>query len=54
MLLDLDELGIPLDNVEGLTLGPRLRDGRRSVVLVSDNNFAASQFTQFLLFAIDD
>ena len=52
LLLDLDELGIPLDNVEGLTFGPRLRHGRRSVVLVSDNNFAASQFTQFLLFTL--
>ena len=52
LLLDLDELGIPLDNVEGMTFGPRLRGGRRSVVLVSDNNFAASQFTQFLLFAL--
>jgi hypothetical protein len=54
LLLDLDELGIPLDNVEGMTFGPRLRHGRRSVVLVSDNNFAAAQFTQFLLFALDD
>jgi hypothetical protein len=52
LLLDLDALGIPLDNVEGMTYGPRLRDGRRSLVLVSDNNFAATQFTQFLLFAI--
>jgi hypothetical protein len=52
LLLDLDTLGIPLDNVEGMTFGPRLRGGRRSVVLVSDNNFAASQFTQFLLFAL--
>jgi hypothetical protein len=52
LLLDLDELGIPLDNVEGLTLGPRLPDGGRSIVLVSDDNFAASQFTQFLLFAL--
>ena len=52
LLLDLDELGIPLDNVEGMTLGPRLRHGRRSVVLVSDNNFAAAQFTQFMLFAL--
>ncbi len=49
-LLDLDKLGIPLDNVEGLTFGPRLRNGRQSLVLVSDNNFAAAQFTQFLLF----
>ena len=53
LLLDLDTLGIPLDNVEGLTFGPRLPDGRRSLVLVSDNNFAAGQFTQFLLFALD-
>jgi hypothetical protein len=52
LLLDLDELGIPLDNVEGLTFGPRLPHGRRSLVLVSDNNFAAAQFTQFLLFAV--
>jgi hypothetical protein len=52
LLLDLDTLGIPLDNVEGMTLGPRLPDGRRALVLVSDNNFAASQFTQFLLFAL--
>jgi hypothetical protein len=51
-LLDLDVLGIPLDNVEGMTFGPRLRHGRRSLVLVSDNNFAANQFTQFLLFAV--
>ena len=53
LLLDLDALGIPLDNVEGITFGPRLRGGRRSLVLVSDNNFAAEQFTQFLLFALD-
>jgi hypothetical protein len=48
LLLDLDDLGIPLDNVEGMTRGPH-----DSLVLVSDNNFAAAQFTQFLLFALD-
>jgi 3-phytase len=53
LLLDLRTLGIPLDNVEGMTIGPNLPDGRRSLLLVSDNNFAASQFTQFLLFALD-
>jgi 3-phytase len=53
LVADLGDLGIPLDNVEGMTFGPRLPDGRRSVVLVSDNNFAATQFTQFLLFALD-
>ncbi|MFI2035180.1 esterase-like activity of phytase family protein [Streptomyces bottropensis] len=40
-----------VDNVEGITLGPRLPDGRRTVVLVSDDNFAARQVTQFLAFA---
>lgn len=52
LLFDLDSLGIPLDNVEGLTLGPRLPDGRQSLVLVSDNNFAPTQFTQFLAFGV--
>ncbi len=51
LLLNLDVLGLPLDNVEGMAFGPRLRDGRRTLLLVSDNNFAAAQFTQFLLFA---
>ena len=35
-----------------MTLGPALPDGSRALVLVSDNNFAATQFTQFLLFAL--
>ena len=52
LLFDLDRLGIPLDNIEGMTFGPRLRDGRQTLVLVSDNNFATTQFTQFLLFAL--
>ena len=52
LLLDLDTLGIPLDNIEGMTLGPNLPDGRRSLILVSDNNFSPAAFTQFLLFAV--
>jgi len=52
LLLDLDALGIPLDNVEGMAFGPDLSDGRRSLLLVSDNNFSPLQFTQFLLFAV--
>jgi hypothetical protein len=51
-LLNLDTLGLPLDNVEGMAFGPKLRGGQRTLLLVSDNNFAAAQFTQFLLFAI--
>jgi 3-phytase/alkaline phosphatase D len=51
LLLDLDVLGIRLDNVEGIAFGPDLPDGRRSLVLVSDNNFDPAAFTQFLAFA---
>ncbi|MGK7952532.1 MAG: esterase-like activity of phytase family protein [Xenococcaceae cyanobacterium] len=52
LLLDLNELGIYLDNLEGMTFGPRLADGSRSLILVSDNNFNEEQITQFLLFRL--
>jgi hypothetical protein len=42
---------VPLDNIEGITSGPALPDGRASVVMVSDDNFAPHQVTQFLLLA---
>ncbi len=48
-----DDLGIPIDNIEGMTFGPPLPDGRQTLVIVSDNNFAASQFTQFVVLALD-
>lgn len=54
LLLDLSELGIYLDNLEGMTLGPRLPDGSQSLVLVSDDNFSNAQVTQFLLFSLKD
>ena len=41
-----------LDNVEGITLGPKLSDGRQVVVLVTDDNFSADQMTQFYAFAL--
>jgi hypothetical protein len=52
LLFDLDTLGIALDNVEAMAFGPDPPDGHRSLLLVSDNNFAPAQFTQFLLFAV--
>jgi hypothetical protein len=52
LLQDLGELGIELDNQEGMTLGPRLRDGSQSLLLVSDDNFQKSQVNQFLLFRL--
>lgn len=51
LLLDLASLGVTLDNIEGATFGPVLPDGRHTLVLCSDNNFSAGQFTQFLAFA---
>ncbi len=39
LLLDFSDLGITLDNIEGMTLGPVLPDGRQSLIVVSDNNF---------------
>jgi len=59
LLVDLSEvnglstdLGPSLDNFEGMTFGPRLPDGRATVLVVSDDNFRESQRTWFLLFAI--
>jgi hypothetical protein len=51
LLLNLDDLGLTLDNLEGMTLGPRLPGGGRALLLVSDDNFSAAQETQFLLFS---
>ena len=48
-----DDLGIPIDNIEGMTFGPMLPDGRRTLVIVSDNNFSAGQFTQFIVLALE-
>ncbi|BBD61581.1 hypothetical protein NIES2109_44140 [Nostoc sp. HK-01] len=52
LLLDLRTLDVALDNIEGLTLGPWLPNGRRSLILVSDNNFNSLQRTQFLAFQL--
>jgi hypothetical protein len=40
-----------LDNYEGLCLGPRLPDGRRSLLLVSDDNGHAVQIARVLVLA---
>ena len=44
-----------IDNIEGMTFGPRLENGKKSLVLISDNNFNSfgKQITQLLLFQID-
>ena len=53
LLLDLSDVpGLKLDNFEGATLGPRLPDGRRSLILVTDDNFNTAEITEFAAFAI--
>lgn len=53
LLLNMDVLGIHIDNIEGLTFGPKLSNGKQSLIFVSDNNFSPDQVTQFLLFTIE-
>lgn len=54
LLLDLNTLtnddGSPLllDNIEGITFGPGIGQYAQTLILVSDNNFSATQFTQFV------
>lgn len=50
----MDDLGIFIDNVEGITFGPKLANGNQSLVLVTDNNFSDKQKTQVLVFEVVD
>jgi hypothetical protein len=48
---DFAQLGLARrDNTEGMCWGPRLPNGHRSLVVVSDDNFSARQITQFAAF----
>ena len=45
--------GVTIDNMEGMAFGPTLPDGRRLLVLVSDNNFNPTyQNTIFIVLAV--
>ncbi len=58
LLLDLSSLRnddgsvLALDNIEGITFGPMV-DGKRTLILLSDNNFNPAQFTQVVALVID-
>lgn len=49
ILLDLQNLGIPLQQLKGMTLGSRLPDGSQSLVLIGEDNHNT---TQVLLFSL--
>jgi len=52
LLLNMDNLGRFIDNVEGMTFGPMLPNGHKSLVMVADNNFNLLERTQFFLFEV--
>jgi hypothetical protein len=52
LLLNMDDLGIYIDNVEGVTFGPELPNGHRTLLFVTDNNFNWFEKTQLLLFEV--
>ncbi|MBE1203927.1 esterase-like activity of phytase family protein [Aminobacter carboxidus] len=46
------DFGLDIDNIESVTWGPEI-DGRRTLVIASDNNFNPEQFTQFVVLKLD-
>ncbi|MDH6157070.1 MULTISPECIES: esterase-like activity of phytase family protein [unclassified Janthinobacterium] len=53
LLLDLEKIGLAkIDNIEGISWGPRLENGHRSLIMISDDNFNAQQVTQILAFEV--
>ncbi len=53
LLLNMDELGIYIDNVEGLCFGPTLPNGKRSLILIADNNFNSLEQQQVFVFEVN-
>lgn len=52
LVQDFAQLGLrSVDNLEGMTWGPRLAGGERVLLLMSDNNFNPAQVTQFVALA---
>jgi len=41
------------EKIEGMAFGPDLRDGRRLLIVTSDNDFFPTQASQFYAFAVD-
>ena len=54
LLLNMDSLGMYIGNIEGVSFGPQLPNGHRTLIFVADNNFRATEKTQFLLFELID
>ena len=44
-----DKAGVAWDNVEGMTWGPKLANGHRTLIFVTDDNFSPHQSTQIIV-----
>ncbi len=53
LLINMDDLRVYIDNIEGVTFGPDLPNGHKTLIFVSDDNFSKEQKTQFLLFEVN-
>ncbi|MEU0480328.1 esterase-like activity of phytase family protein [Streptosporangium sp. NPDC006013] len=51
LVSDLSTVRTPVQNLESLAWGPRLRNGECTLVVGSDDNFSEREVTQFLAFA---
>lgn len=52
LLFDFDTLNMHIDNIEGVTFGPKLSNGHQSLIFCVDNNFGEAQIQQFFLFEV--
>jgi hypothetical protein len=52
LLADFGSLGVPMDNYEAMAWGPAGDDGKPLLVVMSDNNFNATESTYLLAFAL--
>ena len=52
VILNMDNLGRYVDNVEGMTFGPTLPNGHKTLLTIVDNNFSIFEKTQVFLFEV--
>jgi hypothetical protein len=52
LILNMDDLGIYIDNIEGVTFGPILPNGHKTLLFIADNNFNPLEKSQVLLFEV--
>jgi hypothetical protein len=53
LIVNFSTLGLShIDNVEGMTFGPDLPNGNKTLLFVSDDNFSEEQVTQFIVFEV--